>query len=76
MRAAEPSEREREVLTTWVMEASERDWLLAWTEQAYSWRMLARAVEISGFPCWSRIRNLNMFAKVPALVPEDALPVE
>ena len=69
------TDRDRTVLTAWVMEATERDWLLAWTDQAYSWRMLARALAISGFPCWKRIRNLNMVARVPARVPRDSLPV-
>ena len=64
------------VLTAWVIEATEREWLLAWTEQAYSWRMLVRAVEISGWPCWRRIRNLNMFSARPELIPKGSFPVE
>ena len=75
MRRSNATDRDRIVLTAWVMEATERDWLLAWTEQAYSWRMLARAIAISGYPCWERIRNLNMFAREPALVAREALPV-
>ena len=75
MRRDDPNERDRQVLAAWVIEATERDWLLAWTEQAYSWRMLARAVAISEFPCWERIRNLNMVAKKPELVPREWLPV-
>lgn len=74
MRRDDPNERDRQVLDAWVIEATERDWLLAWTEQAYSWRMLARAVAMSNFPCWERIRNLNMVAKKPELVPRDWLP--
>ena len=69
------TDRDRTVLTAWVMEATERDWLLAWTEQAYSWRMLARAIPISGCPCWQCIRNFNMLARDPALLPRDALLV-
>ena len=75
MRRSSTTDRDRTVLTAWVMEATERDWLLAWTEQAYSWRMLARAISISGYPCWERIRHLNMFAREPTLVPRDALPL-
>ena len=75
MRRDDPTPHDRMVLTAWILEANERDWLLAWTEQAYSWRMLARAIATTGVPCWSRIRNLNMFAQVPELVPPDALPV-
>ena len=37
-----------EVMRAWVVEATEREWFLAWTEQAYSWRLLARAVELTG----------------------------
>ena len=74
MRTEEPTEREREVLCAWVIEGTECDWLLAWTEQAYSWRMLARAVAMSGFPCWERIRNLNIVVKKPLLVPLEWLP--
>ena len=76
MRRREPTERDRTVLAAWVVEATERDWLLAWTEQAYSWRMLARAVQITEAACWERIRNLNMRATKPALVPDDALPCD
>ena len=75
MRRREPNERDRQVLRAWVIEATERDWLLAWTEQAYSWRMLARAVAMSAFPCWERIRNLNMVAKKPWLVPREWRPI-
>ena len=76
MRRREPTERDRTVLAAWVVEATERDWLLAWTEQAYSWRMLARAVHLTEAACWERIRNLNMRATKPALVPDDALPCD
>ena len=75
MRRDEPNERDREVLESWVMEATERDWLLAWTEQAYSWRMLARAVKMTKVPFWERIRNLNMVAKKPELIPDEWRPV-
>ena len=71
MRRGKPNERDRAVLSAWVIEATERDWLLAWTEQAYSWRMLARAVKLSGFPCWEGIRNLNMVANRPELIPDE-----
>lgn len=75
MRRSSTTGRDRTVRTASVMEATEPDWLLSWTEQAYSWRMLARAIAISGCPCRERIRNLNMFARDPTLVPRDSLPV-
>ena len=36
MRAPEPNERQQHLLRAWVIEATERHGLLAWTEQAYS----------------------------------------
>ena len=76
MRRRTPTRRDLEVMRAWVVEATEREWFLAWTEQAYSWRMLTRAVELSGWPCWSRIRRLNTFAERMDLVPRDWLPAQ
>ena len=76
MRRRTPTRRDLEVMRAWVVEATEREWFLAWTEQAYSWRMLARAVELSGWPCWGRIRRLNTFAERMDLVPRDWLPAQ
>ena len=64
------------VMRAWVVEATEREWFLAWTEQAYSWRWLARAVDLTGWPCWGRIQRLNTFAKRMDLVPREWLPVQ
>jgi len=75
MRRGSTTDRDRTVLTAWVTEATERDWLFAWTEQAYSWRMLPSAIAITGYPYWERIRNPNVFAREPTLVPRDSLPV-
>ena len=69
MRRPTPTKRDLEVMRAWVVEATEREWFLAWTEQAYSWRMLARAVALTRWPCWSRIRRLNTFEKKTDLVP-------
>ena len=76
MRRTRPTERDKVVLTAWVVEATERDWLLAWTEQAYSWRMLVRAAGTTRWPCWSRIRNLNMLATRPELIPTGSFPID
>lgn len=76
MRRAVPTNRDRDVMRAWVVEATERDWFLAWTERAYSWRMLARAVTLTGWPCWDRIRRLNTFARDMSLVPRDSLPIQ
>ena len=75
MRRETPTRRDREVFFAWIVEATEEQWFLAWTEQAYSWRMLARAIDITSYPCWKRIRKLNMFAEKPKLLPVDSLPV-
>lgn len=75
MRRDKPTERDLQILRAWIVEATERQWLLAWTEQAYSWRMLARAVKLSSEPCWTRIRNLNTFTIKPELVPREWRPI-
>ena len=76
MRRTTPTKRDLEVMRAWVVEATEREWFLAWTEQAYTWRMLARAVALTGWPQWGRIRRLNTFAKNMSVVPRDSLPVQ
>lgn len=76
MRRTAPTERDLHVMQAWVVEATEREWFLAWTEQAYSWRMLARAVKLTRWPLWEKIRVLNTFAKRMELVPRDSRPVQ
>ena len=76
MRRTRPTERDKTVLTAWMTETTDRDWLFAWYEQAYSWRMLAGAVKLTGWPCWERIRRLNTFAARQDLVPAGSLPVD
>ena len=70
-----PSRRDVRVLRAWIIEADEIEWIQAWSEQAYSWRMLARAIKLSKYPCWSRIRSLHLTVKRPDLVPNGAWPV-
>ncbi len=70
-----PSRRDVRVLRAWIVEADEIEWIQAWSEQAYSWRMLARAIKLSKYPCWSRIRSLHLTVQRPDLVPNGAWPV-
>ena len=42
-------------------------------EQAYSWRMLARAMQLIQLPFWERYRIMNMYAYDQSLVPKDSL---
>ena len=76
MRRMRPTTRDKTVLRAWLMEASERDWFLAWSEQVYSWRMLANAIKQTKCARWDQIRRLNRLAKRPELVDRDAFPAE
>ena len=48
VRAAEPTERQGDLVSMWVLEATWTETLLAWAEEAYSWRELVRAIHASG----------------------------
>ena len=52
------------------------DWLFAWMEQAYSWRMLARAIRITRAPAYDKIRLLNTYAEELDLINEEDLPID
>ena len=75
MRLQEPTKRDNVVLLAWIMEATEREWFRAWTEQAYSWRMLARVLKRTRYPCWGKIRIVNKYAKNMALIDKRWLPI-
>ena len=49
---------------------------MAWVEQAYSWRMLARAVKTTRYRGYDRIRMLNSYTERPELVPANGFPIE
>lgn len=76
IRAADPDERQRDILYTWVTEGSNTDWIWAWAEQAYSFRMLARALRDCGYPLYDRIRFLSAWADKPELVPPESFPYD
>ena len=43
-----PDVRQQSIISMWVMEATWRETLLAWAEEAYSWRELAGAIHRAG----------------------------
>ena len=75
MRQEEPNEREQSVLCSWVMHATVEDLWWAWSERAYSWRMLARAMQRVELPWWEAYRYVNAHAERQEMVPDDAFPV-
>ena len=62
--AREPSERQQAMVYAFVLQATEMDLIRAWTEQAYSWRVLVRALHKAGFDVQQQIRIINEFAEV------------
>ena len=75
MQQKEPNEREDSVLCSWVMHATIDDLWWAWSERAYSWRMLARAMQRVELPWWEAYRYVNAHAERQEMVPDDAFPV-
>ena len=75
IRRAKPTSRDLDVLSAWIIESTEQQQWDAWTEQAYSWRMLARAMHLVQYPCWERYRNLNVFTIRPELIPPNSVPI-
>ena len=63
MQQKEPNEREDSVLCSWVMHATIDDLWWAWSERAYSWRMLARAMQRVELPWWEAYRYVNAHAE-------------
>ena len=62
--AKEPSERQQAIVYAFVMQATERDLIRAWVEQAYSWRVMVCALHKAGFDVYQQIRIINEFAEV------------
>lgn len=48
LRAETPTERQRAVIGVWTDEATEEEIVDAWTENVYSWSMLAKAMRLIG----------------------------
>lgn len=63
LRADEPSSRQKAVIRTWLAEAAYGEIMLAWVEEAFSWRELVAAVHRIGYRRNDLNRYLNQFAK-------------
>ena len=48
LRAEEPTQRQRNLISTWMLEASNEDIILAWAEEAYTMRELVAAIHRAG----------------------------
>lgn len=59
VRASRPSPRERQLIRTWLQEASREDLLYAWAEGVYTWRELARAVHAAEEQTSPRCADIN-----------------
>ena len=57
--ASRPGPRQRQLIRTWLQEASREDLLYAWAEGAYTWRELARAVHAAGEQTSPRCADIN-----------------
>ena len=57
--ADRPTPRERQLIRTWLQEASREDLLYAWAEGAYTWRELARAVHATAEQTSPRCADIN-----------------
>lgn len=58
-----PNGREKQIIETWLQEATREDLLEAWAENAYTWRELARAIHRSGLEESPRCKELNSLAR-------------
>ena len=65
VRTDKPSPRQAGIITMWLREATDDDLILAWAEEAYTFRQLARAIHRSGaensYP--ERNRDLNRLSE-------------
>jgi len=57
--ARSPSLRQKQLIRTWLQEASREDLLYAWAEGVYTWRELARAVHAAGEQTSPRCADIN-----------------
>ena len=63
VREATPSSRQKAVIRAWLAEATYQEIMLAWLEEAFSWRELVAAVHRVGYHHHGLNRYLNQFAK-------------
>ena len=63
IREPRPSDRQAAIVAMWAQEAGPREMLLAWTQRAYSWRILVDALHRHGFTRRGELNDyLNCFA--------------
>lgn len=67
LRAEHPDERQRQIVSMWVLEATDEDIMMAWLEEVYCFRELAAAMHRTGATRYNPERNfeLNGFAAWP-----------
>ena len=63
IRAEHPNRRQRAVLLAWFCEATNRDILRGWIEEAYTWPMLVAAIHRVGYRRNALNHYLNGFAR-------------
>ena len=63
VRAEHPTRRQRAIVNMWGREATFYELLEAWTQRAYTDRQLVRALQLAGFDCGDRIREINQWAR-------------
>ena len=62
IRSAAPSRRQRRLLVCWLQEATREDFIYAWAEGVYTWRLLARAIHRAGEHTRPRCADINTLA--------------
>lgn len=62
IRSEKPTPREATIIRAWLREATYSDFLLAWVEEAYSWRDLVAAIHRVGYRRNGLNRHLNQLA--------------
>lgn len=74
VRAANPDRRQRAVLRTWLIEATNREIARVWIEEAYTWPMLVAAIHRIRYHRNALNYYLNGFARVRRCVDSEAHP--
>ncbi len=62
IRAPAPSRRQRRLIACWLQEATREDFLYAWAEGVYTWRLLAEAIHRAGEHTRPRCADINTLA--------------
>ena len=62
IRAPTPSRRQRRLIACWLQEATREDFLYAWAEGVYTWRLLAAAIHRAGHDTRPRCADINTLA--------------